>query len=58
MLMPKKLVAVVAEVKVIDPVPVAAPMVLPVMVPILATVAPEREIPVKSEVPALVQLIF
>ena len=58
MLIPKKSVAVVVEVKVMDPVPVAAPMVFPVVVPRLATVAPEREIPVKSEVPALVQLMF
>ena len=48
----------VVEVKIMDPVPVAAPMVFPVVVPRLATVAPEREIPVKSEVPAFVQLKF
>ena len=56
--MPQKSVAVMVEVKVMDPVPVAAPMVFPVVVPILATVAPEREIPVKSEAPAFVQLKF
>ena len=58
MLIPKKSVTVVLDVKVMDPVPVAAPIVFPVMVPILATVAPAMDIPVKSEVPALVQLKF
>ena len=41
-----------------DPELVAAPIVLPVTVPIFATVAPEREIPVKDAVPVLVQLMF
>ncbi len=50
--------AVVVEVKVIEPVPVAAPIVFPVTVPILATVAPAIDIPVKSEIPALVQFKF
>ena len=58
MLKPQKSVAVVLDVNVMEPVPVAAPIVFPVTVPIFATVTPAMEIPVKSEVPALVQLIF
>ena len=42
-----------------DPVLVAAPIVLPVTVPMLATVVvPGREMPVKAAAPVLVQLMF
>ena len=41
-----------------EPTPVEAPIVLPVTVPMLATVTPESEIPVKVAFPVLVQLKF